>query len=87
MASSDFIPADTSPEAHEVQLEAIRKLSIAQRAEILFAMNQRMLDALEGGIRMRHPDYTDDQVRLARIRMQLGDKLFGEVYPAVEIQP
>lgn len=85
--SITFIPADTTPEAFRMQLEAIRKLTIAERAEILFAMNRRMLNAMEAGIRMRHPDYTTDQVRLARIRIQLGDELFGKVHPGIEIEP
>lgn len=33
------------------------------------------------GIAERHPDYYEDQVRLALIRAELGDALFTAAYP------
>jgi hypothetical protein len=51
-----------------------------------------LIDAAESisasGIRLRHPSYTDEEVRLAVIRLRLGDPLFCEVYPNyVHIRP
>jgi hypothetical protein len=39
------------------------------------------------GVRSRHPDYTDEKVRFAVIRLQLGEALFRKVYPRVDIEP
>ena len=36
----------------------------------------------EDGIRMRHPDYSDRQVFLARARLNLGETLYRDVYPS-----
>jgi hypothetical protein len=47
--------------------------------------NVRRIAAAE--IRRRHPEYTDDEVRLAEIRLRLGEKLFREAYPGVDVQP
>ena len=38
-------------------------------------------------MRSRHPDYRDEEVRLASIRLTLGEKLFGEAYPGVDVRP
>ena len=32
-------------------------------------------------VRMKHPEYTDDEVKIAVIRMNLGDDLFLKAYP------
>jgi len=52
-----------------------------------FDVNRRHREALEVGVRLRHADYDEEQVRLARIRLQLGDALFAEVYPGVDVGP
>jgi hypothetical protein len=36
---------------------------------------------LETGVRMRHPEYNANQVKLAVMRLQLGEELFLKVYP------
>jgi hypothetical protein len=81
------IPADTSPEAYRVQTEALRRLGPKRRAAMTFELNQQMLSWLAAGIRMRHPEYTDGQVRLATIRLRLGDTWFRVGFPGVEIKP
>jgi hypothetical protein len=37
---------------------------------------------LTDGIRARHPEYDDQQVKLAALHVWLGPALFHEVYPA-----
>jgi len=41
---------------------------------------------VEAGVRNRHPEYTPEQVRVARNRIWWGDDLFRQVYPGVEIE-
>ena len=81
------IPRDTTPEAFWVQVEALRRLGVAGRAKITFELGEQMRKMSATGVRMRHPDYNDDQVRLAVIRLRLGNELFRKVYPGVEIKP
>jgi hypothetical protein len=81
------IPRDTSPEAYRVQTNALRRLGMKRRAAMTFELNEQMLDRLAAGVRIRHPDYTEEQVRLATVRLRLGDAWFRKVFPGVEIEP
>jgi len=78
---------DTAPEARAVQIAALRALGPAGRARATFARNRLARELSKTGIRMRHPDYDEEQVRLALCRLLLGEKLFGEVYGDVEVEP
>ena len=40
----------------------------------------------ESGVRQRHPDYDENMVRLAAIRIAIGEDLFRQAYPDVEIE-
>lgn len=45
-------------------------------------MSETVRQVARDGIRMRHPDYTDEDVRLTSIRLLLGDELFAAAFPA-----
>lgn len=81
------IPLDTSLEALRVQSEIFAKMSGERRLELMFQLNHQADAICEAGIRSRHPEYSDNEVKLARIRLCLGDKLFRQAYPGVEIEP
>jgi hypothetical protein len=81
------IPRDTTPEAFWAQIEALRRLGFEGRVNLTFRLCDNLRRVLADGVRHRHPDYTDDQVRLAVIRLRLGDALFHKAYPAVDIKP
>ena len=81
------IPIDTSRKAFWAQTEALRRLGPKRRAALTFELNEGMLARLASGIRARHPEYSDEQVRLATIRLRLGDSLFNQAFPGVDIQP
>jgi hypothetical protein len=84
--SFDIVPADTTPEADRVQREVYRRMSGGQRLELAFQMSDCLRGIVADGVRSRHPDYSDDQVRLAVIRLTLGRELFEKVYPGVQIE-
>jgi hypothetical protein len=52
-----------------------------------FELNEQMMARIAAGVRMRHPDYSDEQVRLATIRIRLGNDWFRKAFPEVEIEP
>ena len=79
--------SDTSPEARRVQLEALRRLGVSGRAKAMFALSRFTRECTKAGIRMRHPDYDEEQVEMALRRIMLGDELFRKVYPDVEVEP
>jgi hypothetical protein len=51
------------------------------KLEFAFIMTAAKFERRRREIRERHPEYTDDQVRLAEIRDRLGEELFGKAYP------
>ena len=65
-------PFDTSSEAHERWLEALRALEPAERFRLAAAMSDEIRALTEAGIHNRHPELSDDEIKL-----QLAERLFG----------
>ena len=81
-----MIPNDTTADAARVQAEVWRRMTGARRVELAAEMSENVRRIAAEGVRRRHRDYTDQQVRLAVIRLSLGEKLFRLVYPDCDIQ-
>ncbi len=84
---SRAIPADTDPAAARVQWEIYRRMTPGRRMELALEMSATLRQFMAAGVRMRHSHYDDRQVKLAVIRLSLGDNLFRRVYPGEEIVP
>jgi hypothetical protein len=65
-------PLDTSPTSLERQLEAFRRMTPGQRVAMAAEMSDEIRAVTEAGIRHRHPQYTDDEVRAALAAIVLG---------------
>ena len=74
-------PLDTSPEAERIQLDIFRRMSPEERLQRGSELSQLCRGLLADGVRYRHPDYGEDEIHLAVIRIELGDELFLKVYP------
>ena len=81
LSSMSFRPADTTPEAWAVQLEAWRRMGPERRLSVAVTMSEELISLARSGIAARHPDYTPEAVRLAEIRQRLEDELFMKMYP------
>ena len=81
----ESIPADTTLEAFHVHIGALRRMPATRRLEMAFQMSNNLRRVAAEGVRYRHPDYNEEQVRLAVIRLMLGEQLFREVYRGVEV--
>jgi hypothetical protein len=79
------IAADTSPEADAVQVEAYRRMGGAGRAQVMFRLCEMAREAATSGIRARHPEYDDEQVKRALARLRYGDELVRSVWLDVEL--
>lgn len=62
---------DTSPGALKAQLDAIRRMSGERRVAHAFEMSEAARSLAEAGIRHRHPEWPEDQVRAA-VRARIG---------------
>ena len=72
---------DTLPEAASVQIEVYRRMSPATRLRIGLELTAVSRSLLAAGVRRRHPEYTDAQIRQAFLRLWLGDSLYRKAYP------
>lgn len=77
-----MISLDTSPEAHEAQLQAYRRMGPEARVRIGFSMSEDVRKIAAQGIRSRHSEYTEAQVRYALFRLLYGDELTRAVWPS-----
>jgi hypothetical protein len=59
----------------------LRKLGAEGRLLQGFELSEQVRRTLESGIRMRNPGFSPEQVRLATIRVMLGDQLFQQAFP------
>ncbi|HET8930927.1 MAG TPA: hypothetical protein VFN21_09745 [Acidimicrobiales bacterium] len=73
--------ADTTDEAARVQAEVFARMNPEDRLLRAFYMSDLMVRIAEEGVRSRHPDYEDPDVRVAVIRQRLGDELFTAAFP------
>ncbi|MEM9656769.1 MAG: hypothetical protein AAF961_00275 [Planctomycetota bacterium] len=66
---------DTSPEALEVQLECLRKMSPQERIRKMCALSKQVRKMAFAAIRRRHPDFDEDEVQLKFIELVYGERL------------
>lgn len=79
---------DTSPAADAVQLEVYRRMAPEARLRVGLELTELSRGLLVAGVRARHPEYDEEQVRLAAIRLWLGPELFRRAYAgACELEP
>lgn len=76
-----FTSGDTSAEAAAVQLAAWRRLGPEARVAMAAHLSDDIRQVSLAGIRQRHPDYTDDEVRRALLRLIVGDALTRAAWP------
>jgi len=82
----EVVPADTTPEAALVQREIFRRMSPSRRLELACQMSDFLRDVVAAGVRSRHPEYDEYKVKLAVVRLTVGDELFQKAYPGVQVQ-
>ena len=81
----EVVPKDTTLEAARIQFSIFRKMGMEGRARMTIELSDGLRSIIESGVRQRHPDYDENMVRLAAIRIAIGEKLFRQAYPDIEI--
>jgi len=74
-------PTDTSPEAWAALLDLLRRMGGGRRAATAFRLTAFAREASRAGIRARHPDYGEEDVKRAFFRMLHGDDITRRVWP------
>lgn len=75
-------PVDTTPEARDVHLAALRRISGPKRVAMAFEMSETARALTEAGIRLRNPQWTDAQVHDELLAVLLGRELAARVRDA-----
>lgn len=79
---------DTSVEADAVQIDAYRRMTPGARLRVALELTELSRRLVSAGVRRRHPEYSDEEVRLAAIRLWLGEALYRQAYPGcAELEP
>jgi hypothetical protein len=77
--------ADTSKEAAAKQREVLQNLGPAGRLKVTMDLCDNLRNITKSGIRHRHPDYSEQQVTRAYLKLILDKSLFEEIFPGCEI--
>ncbi len=78
------IPADTTIDAARKQFEILRRLDAETRLKMAFELSDNLRSIVEAGVRLRNPQYDEQQINRQVIRLMIGEALFKQVYPDVE---
>ncbi|AEH51731.1 hypothetical protein [Pseudothermotoga thermarum] len=79
---------DTPTELEKAQIEILRKMPPEKRLKMSIELTENTIKLLKEGVRNRHPEYSDEEVKFAVIKILLGEELFKKVYPQFkEIKP
>ncbi len=72
--------SDTTPEARRVQYDLYRRMSSARKFQLIFDTYEMGKQLAMAGLRMRHPDATEEELWRLWAQEHLGRDLFDEVY-------
>jgi len=75
---------DTTSEAARIQFSILRRRGVAGRGEMAIELSDGLRATIESGVRRRHPDYSDSMVRLAALRLAIGQQLFDQAFPVAK---
>ncbi len=80
------IPADTTIEAVRKQFEILRRLGPEVRLKMAFEMSDNLRKIVESGVKECHPDYNEQKIKQGVLRLMIGEALFKQIYPDIEMQ-
>lgn len=75
---------DTHPDAQRVQIELLRKLSVAERFEKVRALTARTVGLSKRAIARANPDLSPEEVKLKFIELHYGRDLAERVRQYLE---
>ena len=59
---SDYEPPAMDIEMHPVQVAGFRKMTAAQKVEVMTMMRELLIAMRRAGLRMRHPDWDEEKL-------------------------
>jgi hypothetical protein len=71
---------DTTDEALWEHIKGLRRLGISGRAAMTFELSDNLRQIVRDGVRHRHPNWDEAQVKREVLRIVFGDRLFNEAF-------
>lgn len=71
--------SDTSPDAERVQIELLRRASVAERAACMHTMTAWTIELARRGIQRANPGLSDEEVGLRFVELHYGRQLADRV--------
>jgi hypothetical protein len=72
---------DTSQDAHELQVRLYRAMTPGQRSELALRMSDDARRIAAEGIKLRHPDYSERDIRRALVALLYGKDAASKIWP------
>jgi len=72
--------SDTTDDALREHIRGLRRLGISGRAAMTFELSDSLRRIVRDGVRHRHPNWDEAQVKREVLRIVLGDRLFNEAF-------
>ena len=79
------ISSDTLQDSAVKQFDVLRRMDINARAAMTFELSDNLRSIVESGIRQRHPDYSDEDIKLSVLRLTIDKKLFDQAFPDCKV--
>jgi hypothetical protein len=76
---------DTSPAAHDLQMRLYRAMTASARGELALRMSDDIRRIAAEGIRQRHPEYSEHEVRRALLALLYGADAAARVWPRLPV--
>lgn len=67
--------SDTHPDAERVQIELLRRATVAQRLSMAFDLSETMLELSRQAIRRANQDAGDQELARLMVKLYYGDRL------------
>ncbi len=80
-----LIPSDTTADSFAMHIEALRKMDISDRAQMMFELSDNLRSIVESGIRRRHPDYSAEEIQRAALGLTIDRALFNDAFGGGEV--
>jgi hypothetical protein len=75
------LSADTTPDVERMQVEAWRRMSVADKAALVSGLTQSCVELARAGVRQRYPDASPREQFLRLAVVVLGPELAARAYP------
>lgn len=72
---------DTTRQAEQIQIEALRRMGPEGRLRAGVSLARASRDLLLTGLRKRHPEFDENQIKMAYLQLVLPRDLFLVAYP------